>query len=178
MPLLYSHHGWVSAFLSSMHTSSLSLNSLNKHTDTNCRLFSLTLLEPYTLCGKKGKDSTTASSRISKSKYDYQLCSSTLMATLRSTYLGAWKGKSLHPKHPHNARKEIGYPWVPRWSKMLGKSWGSQDNGRKSAPRFPERVKVWTMLHFLCKLMGPEVHVYCCPAAPLPKLTLTLSLCF
>lgn len=83
------------------------LHTLNKYTDINFRLFSLTLKEPYTICGKKGGDSAGCLNQYFQVKYDHQLSSATFRDALRSAYLRAGKRLCLHPKHPYDARNVI-----------------------------------------------------------------------
>lgn len=150
------------------------LHTLNKYTDISFKLFSSTLQEPYSICGKKGKDSTTASTSKSKTKHDHWFSSTTFRTVLRSAYLRAWKGE--FPKHPHNARKQICYPSIrgfhdgqrclmnPEAHKIMA----------ESQPQFPQKGKglndallplrnLWAL-----KFMFTADQLLICPNSPWP----------
>lgn len=102
MPPVYSHHGGV--FTSQSHAF-FELNTLNKYTDINFRLFSFTLQEPYKFCGKKGKDSTTTPpTRMSKppvQQHHLQGCPEMCLSK-------SLKGTRFYILNTHiNARKEM-----------------------------------------------------------------------
>lgn len=138
MPLVYRHHRWESPSLSSKHTTSLSYILWTNTQTLTLGYFLWPWKSPTLFVERREEIARAASTSISKSN---MTTSSAAPPSGMPWEVHIWEPERdcVYIPNTHMMPEMLSSSKrIPRWSQIFDESWGSQDNGRKSAPISPK----------------------------------------